>query len=327
MTGSMIPTPPARTTAGAPAQTGSRRLLASGALWAAAGLGLLAVLLLAKLAGGNPNPEAGSTGAAVLDIAILVFREGLECILVLAAITAGNTAAIRSTRRPIAAGVMAGCVATLVTWVLAIRVLDDLGSHISALALQAATGLLAIAVLLVVMNWFFHKLYWTGWISYHSKQRTKLMQAGGERSSRALWLGLALLGFTSLYREGFEVVLFLQGYRLRLGNSTVMAGTAVGVLLTLAVAALTVALHRRLPYRKMLVGTGVLLGVVLLVMVGEQAQEMQLARWLPTTQLGLHIPAWMGMWFSVFPTVETLAAQGLAAALVLGSYFFVSRRT
>jgi high-affinity iron transporter len=73
----------------------------------------------------------------------------------------------------------------------------------------------------------------------------------------------------------------------------------------------------------MLVFTGVMLGLVLLVMVGEQAQEMQLARWLPTTpiaSLQRVIPGWMGLWFAVFPTVETLAAQVLAAALVVGSF-------
>jgi hypothetical protein len=59
-------------------------------------------------------------------------------------------------------------------------------------------------------------------------------------------------------------------------------------------------------------------------MVGEQAQEMQLAHWIPTTQipaLGSVIPGWMGLWFAVFPTVETLAAQALAAVLVIGSYY------
>jgi high-affinity iron transporter len=74
----------------------------------------------------------------------------------------------------------------------------------------------------------------------------------------------------------------------------------------------------------MLIFTGVLLGVVLLVMVGEQAQEMQLAHWLPTTNIAVLapvIPDWAGVWFSVFPTVETLAAQALAAALVIGSYY------
>src|SRR5206468_2821634 len=93
---------------------------------------------------------------------------------------------------------------------------------------------------------------------------------------------------------------------------------------TVVVGILTFVAHRRLPYRRMLVFTGVMLGLVLLVMVGEQVQEMQLARWLPTTQVALLqrvIPDWMGLWFAVFPTVETLVAQLLAAALVVGSYF------
>jgi high-affinity iron transporter len=78
----------------------------------------------------------------------------------------------------------------------------------------------------------------------------------------------------------------------------------------------------------MLVLTGSLLGLVLLVMVGEQAQEMQLVHWLSTTPISWLagvIPQWMGFWLSVFPTVETLSAQAVAVALVLGSYI-VARR-
>jgi len=58
-------------------------------------------------------------------------------------------------------------------------------------------------------------------------------------------------------------------------------------------------------------------------MVGEQVQEMQLAHWLPRTELsGLAkvIPSWMSLWFSIFPTVETLGAQVVAGILVFGSY-------
>ena len=80
-----------------------------------------------------------------------------------------------------------------------------------------------------------------------------------------------------LYREGFEVVLFLQSYYLKLGGSIVAAGALMGLILTGMVAILTFVANRRLPYRKMLIVAGVLLGGVLLVMVGEQAQEMQLA--------------------------------------------------
>jgi len=59
-------------------------------------------------------------------------------------------------------------------------------------------------------------------------------------------------------------------------------------------------------------------------MVGEQAQEMQLAHWISRTDISWLtnvIPAWMGMWFAVFPTYETMAAQLLAAILVVGSYY------
>lgn len=277
---------------------------------------------------GNPNPvvPAISSSAVVFNIGILVFREGLECILVLAAITANLVANRSGYHRPVAVGAAAGFIVTLVTWFIAVRIIGDLGEHIPALALQAATGLLAVIVLVVVMNWFFHRLYWTGWISLHNRRKQKLLEEADERgtSRRRLVWGMALLGFSSVYREGFEVVLFLQSYRLKLGSSPVFYGTLVGLLFSGIVAVLTFIAHRRLPYRRMLVLTGVMLGVVLLVMVGEQAQEMQLAHWLPATTLSLlapRIPAWMGIWFSIFPTVETLSAQAIAAILVMGSYF------
>ena len=70
----------------------------------------------------------------------------------------------------------------------------------------------------------------------------------------------------------------------------------------------------------MLILTGLLLAGVLVVMVGESAQEMQQAGWLTTTPVGLALPGWLGVWFAVFPTVESLAAQAIAIVLVMGSY-------
>jgi len=119
-------------------------------------------------------------------------------------------------------------------------------------------------------------------------------------------------------------VLFLQSYHLRLGGAVVLKGALLGIVQTGMVAVLTFVLQQRLPYRKMLITTGILLGVVLLVMVGEQAQEMQLAHWISTTEitsLKNYMPPWMGLWFAVFPTLETLVAQFIAAVLVIGSYY------
>jgi high-affinity iron transporter len=302
-------------------------------LLAAAGLLVFAALIWQGFAAsGTPDPLAAGANhwSAIFDIGVLVFREGLECVLVLAAITAGTAGKQQASRRPIAVGAGFGLLATLATWMVAVRILSDLSNSVSALALQAATGLLAVLVLLIVMNWFFHKFYWTGCIALNTGRKQYLLKTTGDEASKtALLSGMALLGFTSFYREGFEVVLFLQSYRLRLGNAIVGWGVSVGVLLTAIVAVLTFVAHRKLPYRKMLVLTGILLGLVLIVMVGEQTQEMQLAHWIRTTNLislNRFLPNWMGLWFSVFPTIETLVAQFMAAALVIGSYFFANRQ-
>ncbi len=306
--------------------------------WTRAGLALAALSILALFiwqgiaTHGAPDPLRPHTSATVagLDIAVLVFREGLECILVLAAITASMTGAKRLYRRPVAAGAGVAFLATLVTWFIAVGIMGQLSESVPALDLQAATGLLAVVVLLVIMNWFFHKVYWGGWIRAHNRRRKSLVENGrdaGASRSRLRW-GLLLLGFTSLYREGFEVVLFLQSYNLRLGGSVVLRGTLLGLAFSAIVAVVTFVLQQRLPYRKMLITTGVLLGIVLLVMVGEQAQEMQLAHWISTTPipaLADTTPAWMSLWFALFPTYETVAAQFIAAILVVGSYYAARR--
>jgi high-affinity iron transporter len=183
---------------------------------------------------------------------------------------------------------------------------------------QAATGLPSLVVLLLVMNWFLHKVYWTGWISHHHKRRKGLLS--GDNPRRML-LGLALLGFTSVYRECFEVVIFLQNLRQLYGASVVLEGVAIGLLFTAAAGVLTFALHQKLPYRRLLIITGVLLLSVLLVSVGEEVNEMQLAGWIGTTPVTwLHVPGWMGTWFSLFPNWETFIGQAFALLLVVGSY-------
>src|SRR6476646_8304021 len=294
------------------------------------GLGFGALFVIAIFAWqgiavqGAPDPLQAHTTATVasLDIGVLVFREGLECILVLAAVTASMTGPRRDYRKPVMSGAAIAFLATLVTWFVAVGIMKQLSENVPALHLQAATGLLAVIVLLVIMNWFFHKIYWGGWIRAHNRRRKSLLDTANSRL--LLRWGLILLVFTSLYREGFEVVLFLQSYHLRLGGAVVLKGTLLGLVLTGMVALLTFVLQRRLPYRKMLITTGILLGVVLLVMVGEQAQEMQLAHWLPTTEIDWLvkiIPDWAGLWFAIFPTYETLIAQLIAAILVIGSYY------
>src|SRR5271170_2921869 len=129
-----------------------RRILLAAAAMIVAGI----LVWQGLTAQGAPDPTTAHTtpAVAVLDIAVLVFREGLECILVLSAITASMVGNNQPHRRPIAVGAGIAFVATLITWFVAAGIVKDLSQSIPALDLQAATGLLAVIVLLVVMNWF-----------------------------------------------------------------------------------------------------------------------------------------------------------------------------
>jgi high-affinity iron transporter len=289
--------------------------------WWTAGLAILAglVYLMATARTGPVDPteaqEHQSHATVVANSAIIVFREGLEAVLIFAAVIASFLGANKARRRPVVLGAACAFGASVVTWFL-VQALLDVASPLGP-RLEAITGFIAIAVLLVVLNWFVHKVYWSEWIGRHHRQRRKLLA----RSGAAATIGLVALGFTSVYREGFEVVLFLQNLELKAGSATVLEGVALGLAGTAAVGIVTFWLHHKLPYRRMLVLTGALVGVVLVVMIGGTALSFQNLGWLPRHETPFSVPAWMGSWFEMYSYWETLGAQVLAGALVVGSYY------
>ena len=233
-----------------------------------------------------------------------------------------------SARYSLGAGL--GFFAVLATWFATISIVSDLTVNYGALELQTATGMFAVIVILIEMDWFFHGVYWSNWINVQDRSKWSLIGEAGQlgKNSRRILLGLVLVGFAPVYREGFEVVLFLQSYYLEMGPRVVYYGAAAGLALTVAVGYLTFLGQRHLPYKKMLIATGVLLTGVLFVMVGEEVSEMQLAGWIGPTNIPWlqGVPAWAESWFSIFPNVQTFVAQALALLSVAGSFFFLRYR-
>src|SRR3954449_5198933 len=302
--------------------TGTSRAVARrrAPIWVLAGAIVAGLVYLMATASTGPvdpteitHPQSRAT--IVFNAGMIVFREGLEAVLIFAAVTASFRGPTRARRRPVVLGALCAFGAAVATWFVVQAVLDaasGLGPR-----LEAITGFLAIVVLLLVLNWFVHKVYWSQWIARPHRQRRKLLA----RRGAAAVIGLVALGFTSVYREGFEVVLFLQNLQLQDGSGTVLEGVAIGLLATAIVGALTFWLHAKLPYRRLLVLTGVLVGMVLVVMIGGTALGFVELGWLPRHDTPFSVPQWLGAWFEIYPVWETLAAQVLAATFVVGSYY------
>jgi high-affinity iron transporter len=262
----------------------------------------------------NTAPAAIATNAG-----LIVFREGLEAVVILASLMSSLKGANQRLRRPLWLGTIAALLATVATWVVFRTILSAL-AHYGEL-LEAVVSLIAIGVLLLITNWFFHKVYWTDWIASFHSQKKRLI--GGEAG---LALGLGALGFTSVYREGFETALFLQALVLDAGAGTVLLGTAVGFAAVLLVGWLVFHVQLRLPQKKMLIVTGILIGGVLLMMVGTTTHVLQVIGWLPIHAIPeLPLPYWTGIWFGLYPTLEGLGLQAAAATFVIGSYLLAER--
>lgn len=261
--------------------------------------------------------KASTAPAAIaVNAGMIMFREGLEAVIILASLMSSmKRPEERKYRKPMWLGTFLALAATVLTWVLAHDVLQSLARY--GEKLEAVVSLVAIVILLVIMNWFFHKVYWTEWIAgFHARKRQIISGEAG------LWLGLVALGFTSVYREGFETVLFLQALVLESGIPTVMSGVAAALAAVLLVGFITFRLQVNLPYKKMLIFTGILIGAVLLQMVGATVHVFQVVGWLPIHAIGGQpLPYWLGTWFGIYATWEGLVLQGLAGAFVIGSYY------
>jgi high-affinity iron transporter len=266
----------------------------------------------------QPMLEEQSAPAAVITNAgIIVFREGLEAILILASLLASfKGAESLRYRRPMWLGTVLALLATVLTWFLARSILSSLARY--GERLEAVVSIIAVGVLLLITNWFFHKTYWSDHLAgFHAKKRSLLSADAG------ITLGLISLGFTSVYREGFEVVLFLQALVLEGNPQLVLIGIGVGLAATFLIGLVTFKLQAHLPYMQMLVITGMMIGAVLLIMIGKTVHVLQVVGWLPTTPIGsMTLPFWAGTWLGTYATWEGVLLQFVAGVFVVGSYYF-----
>jgi high-affinity iron transporter len=271
-----------------------------------------ALLAASAALSGVSSPTAVATSAG-----IIVLREGLEAVLILAALMASlKPGAMRRFRKPLWLGAGLALAATALTWALAHGLLQTMARY--GERLEAVMSVAAVAVLLVVTNWFFHKAYWVDWLSGFHEKKGQLLDGPVGRWQLA---GLVTLGFTSIYREGFETVLFAQALVLEAGLRVVLTGVLVGLVAVGTVGVLVFVMQARLPHRRMMIVTAFLIGAVLVTMVGSTAHVLQVVGWLSIHPIrALELPYWAGQWFGLYPTWEGLGLQAAAAAFALGSY-------
>ncbi|HEX7054365.1 MAG TPA: cytochrome c/FTR1 family iron permease [Burkholderiales bacterium] len=246
---------------------------------------------------------------------VILLREGLEAILVLAAIIAFVA---KTGRRDALPWVHAGWIAALVlgalTWVLATFVIRVSGANRELT--EGITALLAAALLLYVGYWLHGKSYAQAWARFITEQ------VGQALSKRTLW-AMAAVSFLAVYREMFEIVLFYQALWAQggEGSRTAVLGGAVAAALALAVIGFVLFRYSvRLPIGLFFGATSALLALLALVFTGHGLAALQEAGVLGVSALPFPPLPLLG----IYPSVEVVAGQ-LVVALLVASAFFLAR--
>ena len=269
--------------------------------------------------------DTGASAPAVVtgQSFMIIFREGLEAVLLLSALLGYLESAKASRyRRPVLFGMGLAVVATAVTFFAIGAVLDALpfGREV----LEAVTAIVAVLVLFYVSFWLIARLEHKRWMEF---LRTRVWSAVSVGSTAAL----VLIGFTAIYREGFETALFYQAL-MTFGSGLgayVALGLGLGLAALAAVSYAIFRLGRRLPVRAFLATAVVILMATSVTFLGNAVRSLQEADVVQLTALDgwPRAPIFLAQALGYWPSRETIGAQAaLAAIYVLGAvYLFVMR--
>ncbi|MEW5543985.1 FTR1 family protein [Pseudomonas soli] len=239
---------------------------------------------------------------------LILLREGLEAILVLAAILAflrntGQQSAVRSVNVGWALALVAG----FATWALAAYVIDVGGAQRELL--EGCTALFAAVMVLWLGVWMHDRRHAAAWQDYI---KSSLVSGGGR-------FGFAVLAFFSVYRELFEVILFYETLWLQAGpagHQVVLAGGATALVLLVGLAWVILRGSAKLPLSLFFSINAALLCALSVVFAGHGVKALQEAGVLGTRPVAFFEFDWLGIHADLY----SLSAQAVALLAIVFLY-------
>ena len=252
----------------------------------------------------------------------IIVREGLEAILVIAAIIAylvksGNAKSLKNVYIGAILGIVASFIAAAVLYFAKQAVA---GAGMAQEVIEGITALIAVCVLFYVSNWMISKAEAASWTRYIDNK----VQSGVERNSA---FALAFTAFLSVFREGAEVVLFYQPM-LQEGNAgMVWAGFGAGVVILVFVYLAITKLSIKLPIKIFFTATSILMAVMCVSFLGSGIKELAEGNVFDVTMYVNGIPENdVVQVFGIYPYLETLVPQLILSIILLVTFMIAHYR-
>jgi len=251
----------------------------------------------------------------------IIFREGLESALIIGTIiTYLEASRNQRFKKHVYYGIIIAVIATAVTWFIAQYIIEISGA--SRELIEAIAGISAVAVLFWVSFWVLNKIETKRWIEFVKAKVWKATTTGSV-------MVFVMLSFFTVYREGFETVLFYQAILAfaRYMEWYVIAGMVLGLAVIIGVALGVRKLGKKLPLR-VLFGLTIGIGAYMsIAFMGNAIREFQEVGYISTTHMIGTIPRLdinLATMTGIHPTLETVVAQLiLLSVYIIGSLYIL----
>ncbi|OMF22867.1 iron permease [Paenibacillus sp. FSL H8-0259] len=254
------------------------------------------------------TPLAGEQTYTAWDAALILLREGLEAILVLAALLAYlRREAEPAARRWVWSGAAVGLAGSIGIAVLLTYTISQAASGGARELIEGIAGLVAVVMMLTVGRWLHGKSSTAAWNKYVDRQMQGALAKGN------LWY-LFFIAALAILREGAETTIFYAGMAPAIATSQLLLGIggALAVLVVLGYA--IIALSARLPIAAFFRTATVLIYYLVFRFLGESIHALQVAGKIPAhAESSLPSIGWLGL----YPTWETFVPQILILAFIL----------
>lgn len=256
----------------------------------------------------EPTPLAGEQTYTAWDAALILLREGLEAILVLAALLAYlRREAVPAARRWVWSGAAAGLAASIGLAVLLTYSLSQAASGGARELIEGITGLVAVVMMLTVGRWLHGKSSTAAWNKYVDRQMQGALAKGN------LWY-LFFIAALAILREGAETTIFYAGMAPAIDTSQLLLGIGSALVVLIILGYAMIALSARLPVAAFFRAATVLIYYLVFRFLGESLHALQIAGKLPAHN-GHSLPS-IG-WLGIYPTWETTIPQLLVLVFIL----------
>ncbi|HED14565.1 MAG TPA: c-type cytochrome [Gammaproteobacteria bacterium] len=254
-----------------------------------------------------------SGGAAFTAAFFILLREGLEALLVVAALAAFLVKTKhRGNLRYLHYGWIGALLAGILTWWASVSLIKISGANREVT--EGVAALLATAVLFYVGFWLNDKTNVMRWKQFIETNVTRAMSSG------TLW-GLAGLSFLAVYREVFETILFYQALWVQTdqaGKTMVTGGFLTAAAALVVLAWLVMRYSARLPLRQFFSVTGVLMFVLALIFAGKGVAALQEAGYIAVIQISFPRIELLGIYPNLYGLLLQLGLLLLALYLWFG---------